>query len=242
MSLERGNGIAIWRQIEAALLEDIRQQHFAPGERLPNESELAERFGVNRHTVRRALGVLERGGAIRIEQGRGTFVQEYAIDYTIGRRTRFSHNLESVGLASSMEVLRIRELPAPAEVAAALKLPRRARVIRVVTLGRAEGRPINVAESDFSAERFPGIGEAVRECGSITLALRRFGIEDYTRGTTRVTACLPDEETARLLAQPKARPLLQVESVNLGPEGAPIQHSVTRFSGDWVQLVFDPSA
>jgi len=242
MSLERGSGVAVWRQIETALTDDIRQQVFAPGERLPNESELAERFGVNRHTVRRALGVLERGGLIRVEQGRGTFVQDYAIDYTIGKRTRFSQNLENVGLAASMDLLRTAEMPASSEVAKALGLRRGARVVQIVTIGRAEGRPINVSTSHFSAARFAGIGEAVRESGSITQALRNFGVEDYTRGETRVTARLPDAETARLLAQPRTRPVLQVESINLDTAGAPLQHSVADFSGDWVQLVFDPGA
>jgi len=241
MTVERGQGVAVWRQIEAALTEDIRQQHFAPGERLPNESELAERFGVNRHTVRRALGVLERGGLIRVEQGRGTFVQDYAIDYTIARRTRFSQNLENVGLSSSIEVQRASELPASAEIAKALGLRRGAKVVQVVTVGRAEGRPINTAESFFAAARFAGIGERIRELGSITQALREYEVADYTRGTTRVTARLPDDETARLLAQPKSRPVLHVESINLDAEGAPLQYSIANFSGDWVQFVFDPS-
>ena len=240
MSLERGSGVAVWRQIESALTEDIRQQVFAPGERLPNETELAERFGVNRHTVRRALGVLERGGLIRVEQGRGTFVQDYAIDYTIGKRTRFSQNLESVGLAASMDLLRAAELPASTEVAKALGLRRGAKVVQIVTMGRAEGRPINLSTSHFAASRFAGIGERVRELGSITKALAEFGIDDYTRGETRVTARLPDNETARLLALPRTRPVLQVESINLDTEGAPLQYSVASFSGDWVQLVFDP--
>lgn len=240
MSLDRGNGIAVWRQIEAALTDDIRKQHFAPGERLPNETELAERFGVNRHTVRRALGVLERGGIVRIEQGRGTFVQEHAIDYTIGRRTRFSENMRKAGLSASIEVLRASEMPAPAAVAEALRLPRGARVVQLTTLGRAEGRPIDVAQSYFAVDRFAGIAERVREHASITRALQTFGILDYTRGSSRVTARLPDDETARLLAQPKTHPVLEVEAVNLDLQGEPIQYAVTRFSGDWVQLVFDP--
>lgn len=242
MQLERGNGVAVWRQIEAAIVEDIRKQVFAPGERLPNESELAERFGVNRHTVRRALGVLERGGLIRVEQGRGTFVQDYAIDYTIARRTRFSHNIETVGLAASMDFIRGGEIVAPSEVVKALQLKRGARVVKVLTVGKAEGRAINAAESYFEAARFPAIDERIRELGSITQALKDFGIKDYTRAATKVTARLPDEETARLLAQPRGRPVLHVESVNLGPDGLPMQFSVANFSGDWVQLVFDPSA
>jgi len=240
MTLDRGNGIAMWRQIEAALVEDIRQQHFAPGERLPNETALGDRFGVNRHTVRRALAVLERSGLVRVEQGRGTFVQDFAIDYTIGRRTRFSENLRKAGLASSIEVLRWAEIPAQSTVADALELARGARVIQVVTVGRAEGRPIDVAHSHFAAERFSGIADRIRDAASVTKALAHYDITDYTRGRSRVTAKLPDDETARLLMQPKTHPVLEVEAINLGSDGRPIQYSVTRFAGDWVQLVFEP--
>ena len=121
MELERGNGVAVWRQIETTLTEEIGAQHFAPGEQLPNELLLATRFGVNRHTVRRALSELAEAGLVRIEQGRGTFVQESAIDYTIARRTRFSHNIRSLGLTPSMELLREAELPAPADIADVLE-------------------------------------------------------------------------------------------------------------------------
>src|SRR3546814_1082174 len=93
--VERGSGVAVWRQIGELLADEIRNKLYAPGERLPPEPELAAKFSVNRHTIRRAMGELEQSGLVRIEQGRGTFVQEHAIDYAIGKRTRFSENLLS---------------------------------------------------------------------------------------------------------------------------------------------------
>ena len=87
--VERGSGIAVWRQIGESLADDIRNKLYLAGEQLPSEPELAAKFAVNRHTIRRAMGELEQSGLIRIEQGRGTFVQEHAIDYAIGKRTRF---------------------------------------------------------------------------------------------------------------------------------------------------------
>ena len=60
----------------------------AAGAQLPAESALAARFGVNRHTVRRALGVLAEGGLVRTTQGRGSFVEQGPIAYPIGPRTR----------------------------------------------------------------------------------------------------------------------------------------------------------
>jgi len=42
---------------------------------------------------------------------------------------------------------------------------------------------------------------------------------------------------ARQLGQPKTRPVLQVEALNVDPDGKPLQYSITHFAGDWVQLV-----
>jgi GntR family transcriptional regulator, phosphonate transport system regulatory protein len=91
--VERGAGVAVWRQIEQILSAEIAEHGFGKEGRLPSEIELAKRFDVNRHTVRRAMMRLASTGLICVEPGRGTFVQPGAIDYKIGRRTRFTENL-----------------------------------------------------------------------------------------------------------------------------------------------------
>ena len=84
-------GTALWLQIEATLSQEILG-HQLTG-RLPNEQALAERFQVNRHTVRQAIQSLQHKGLVRIERGRGTFVQEDMIAYRLGKTSRFSHSL-----------------------------------------------------------------------------------------------------------------------------------------------------
>ena len=63
----RRPGTLIWREIEEALSSDIAAGIYPAGGRLPVEADLADRFGVNRHTVRQALAALQERGAISIE-------------------------------------------------------------------------------------------------------------------------------------------------------------------------------
>ncbi|CAG9163484.1 phosphonate metabolism transcriptional regulator PhnF [Cupriavidus pampae] len=233
--VERGSGVAVWRQIGEALADDIRNKLYGPGEQLPPEPELATRFSVNRHTIRRAMGELELSGLVRIEQGRGTFVQEHAIDYAIGRRTRFSRNLAAQGMRGHSEILEAQLVRAP-EVAKHLGLPRTAQVLHVQMIGKAEDRTIDVAEHYLDPVRFPELAERLHETGSISRALAQYGIADYTRKWSRITAAMPSAPVARLLSQPKTRPILQVEALNVDLDGQPLQYSMTRFAGDWVQL------
>src|SRR3546814_2598248 len=92
-ALERGGGFALWRQIAHTLGEEIARGDHPPGSRLATEAELSTRFAVNRHTVRRAVAELGAQGLLRVEQGRGTFVQENVIDY---RSEEHTYELQSL--------------------------------------------------------------------------------------------------------------------------------------------------
>ena len=156
MPLQRGSGIALWRQIQKTLEQDISSEAFAPGEKLPTEQELAERFGVNRHTVRRALGVLEARGLVSIEQGRGTFVREHVVDYALARRVRFSENLVRQSRSPGGRLLDSSVVQAQGAVAESLELLPGSPVIRLDISGQADGKPLMVATSWFPQARFPG--------------------------------------------------------------------------------------
>ncbi|MEI9982414.1 MAG: GntR family transcriptional regulator [Aliidongia sp.] len=92
-AIERGHGVAVWRQIDQSLSREIAAGDWQPGERLPTEQALAARFQVNRHTIRRAIQSMVQRGLLRVEHGRGHFIQEGVIDYVVGKRTRFSENI-----------------------------------------------------------------------------------------------------------------------------------------------------
>jgi len=240
MSLTRGEGVALWRQIATQLEEEIRRRTFGPGQRLPTEQELARRFGVNRHTVRRSVASLEDRGFVRAEQGRGTFVQENVLDYQVGKRTRFSETIRRQQKTPKGELLQALEVPADRIVAKGLKIKPGAPVIRLDTMGYADESPISVAAHYFPARRFPDFIAVYKSSRSITAALKRSGVADYTRQSTRVTTRMPDSEEARLLRLPRNRPVLVAESVNVDQDGKPIEFGVARFAGDRVQIVFEP--
>ena len=54
----------------------IRMEKLRPGDKLPNEMQLAEQFGVSRPTVREAVKSLVSQNVIEIQRGKGTFVSQ----------------------------------------------------------------------------------------------------------------------------------------------------------------------
>jgi GntR family transcriptional regulator, phosphonate transport system regulatory protein len=228
-----------WEEIANELRDDILQGRFAPGERLPNEQELAQRFGVNRHTLRQAMQALAREGHVHVRQGRGTFVRELVLDYALQRRTRLSENLASVGERAQRELLS-HETVTAGTWASALKVGARSRVELLGTRASVRGRPVGLTSAAFPCPRFAGIADVIARLGSITAALREFGVADYTRARSIVSARLPVQAEADALARPATQPVLVVQYTNVDRDGVPVEAGSTLFAADAVQLTVGP--
>ena len=235
--IERGGGVAAWRQIENHLRQDIAGGALKPGQQIATETQLAERFGVNRHTVRRALLSLSDEGLVSIEQGRGTFVRDQVLDYPIGSRTRFSEIIAAQDHEPSGRLVEAEQMAAPSEIARHLKLRKGVRILRLETLNLSDGVPIGIASNWFPARRFPAVIEVFSETGSISAALAHHGVGDYRRAWTSLVARPPSRPDADLLRQAPNRPVLIAESVNVDANDVPVQFSRTRFAGERVQVV-----
>ncbi|GLQ55263.1 phosphonate metabolism transcriptional regulator PhnF [Devosia nitrariae] len=235
----RRAGFPLWQQIADVVTQEIRDRVYAPGDRLPTEMELAQRFGVNRHTVRRAVASLQDFGLLRIEQGRGTFVQEDIVDYPLSRRTRFSEIVRRQAKTPSGEHLRSATIPADATIAEALSIKLGAPVALIETVGKVDDQPVSLAAHHFPLERFPDLFDAYEATRKITPMFERLGVADYVRKSTKVTARMPDSYEMRHLRLARMTPVLAVEAVNVDGEGRPVEYGQTRFSSSRVQIVID---
>ncbi|MBO6857080.1 phosphonate metabolism transcriptional regulator PhnF [Roseibium sp.] len=236
-TLDRSAGIAVWRQIMETLKAEIVSGAFEKGSRLPPESELASRFGVNRHTVRRAIAALTSDGILRADQGRGTFVASAPLSYPIGPRTRFSEIVSGQLRAPSGRLIGSAVEEADALLAHQLGVPLGTLLIRVETLRVADGVPMIVATSWFQQSRVPNFVADYADTGSITAALQRAGISDYRRKETRITAELVENRDAQQLGLALGQPVMVMESVNLDMTGKPLQYTRARVAADRMQLV-----
>lgn len=224
-----------WERIAAELRGDIAAGRLAPGAQLPNESLLAARFGVHRHTLRQAVQRLVHEGHLRVVQGRGTFVRALVLDYALKRRTRMTENLADAGERARRELLS-HERTTAGEWAGALRLQPRELVDVLHTRATVRGRPIGSSTTVYPAARLGGIAAAFAACGSVTAALASLGVVDYVRASSTVSCRLPTLAEADLLARAATEPVLVVQFVSVDGQGVPVEAGRTLFAADAVQL------
>jgi GntR family phosphonate transport system transcriptional regulator len=232
----------LWQGIHDTLAGEIGGGRYAPGAKLPTEAALARRFGVNRHTVRRALAALTDAGRIHVRRGAGAFVTQPRLDYAIGPRTRFSQNLTAAGHTPERHLLRIETLAADAAERRHLALPKNAQVTVAESVSHADGIPVTYSRMVFPAARLPDLPQALRDAPSVTAALARCGVADYHRLWTRLTAERPGVLIARHLRMPETSPVLRSESLDADAEGRPVEYGISWFCSERVQLVVDRSS
>ena len=237
-AIQRGSGVALWRQIADDIRAGIASGLADADGRLMTEAALAARFGVNRHTVRAAIASLQREGVLEAQQGRGTFVRRRArYAFPIGARTRFSAGLEGqAGRRTHVLVASAAEAAGP-DVAAALHLAEGAPVMRLETRGDGDGMPLSRATSWFVAELLPGLEGAFGRLSSITAAFAEQGAPDSFRASTVVAARHADAADLADLRLSPGAVVLVATAVNVDRDGKPIQFSVTRFAADRVELM-----
>lgn len=236
--MERRSGIALWRQIAQHLRNDIEGGTLTSGTKLPTEPELAKRFGVNRHTVRRAVGVLQDDGLVSVEQGRGTFVREWANNHSLSNRSKLARAPEQ-DAADRGETLRLTHVAADTHVASALRLRPGDKVIQLDLVSVIDGKPISLSSHFIPAKRFKGFEKAFRQTHSVEDALKKCGVKGLSHGRTKVSASLPSAAEAKVLRLPKGQPLVVAENVIVDLKGHPVDFTIARTAGGRSTMVFE---
>ncbi len=238
---DSASGVALWRQVADGIERGIADGTYAAGEKLPGETEIAETYRVNRHTVRRALATLAERGFVRAERGSGTYVEAPRLAYPLRSRTRFSEIVGAGGQEPRGQLIDASEDVATRELARELGLKTGAALIRIETLRLADRTPICVSTTWLAATRFPDAGRVFASTRSMTKLLAHYGVRDYRRGTTKITAAIADAADAARLDLALGRPVLVVDSTDVDTDGEPLVTKRSRFAAERIEFVVENS-
>lgn len=158
--LDPSSPIPLYFQLQEILRKQIGAGEYKPGDLIPSEKELQERFGVSRITVRNAINGLVFEDLLVKKQGHGTMVALPRIVEDFSRLKSFTEKMRDLGTDPDRietRVLRAKRISASERIGGHLKIPVSDTLIYIKRLRLIDGEPVAVFESYIRAEL--GIGE-----------------------------------------------------------------------------------
>jgi GntR family transcriptional regulator len=217
-----------------SIMEDLIET-LKPGDPLPSERELAERYGVARMTVRAEITRLAAEGMVARVQGRGTFVAEARVAQA-ATLSSFTEDMRARGLTAGSQVLGQGTEPADEVVAGRLGLEPGALVVRLRRVRTADGEPMALEEAFLPAERFGALADEDLDGRSLfTVLEERFGAR-FPSADQQVVAVEIVGEDANLLRVAPGRAGLKFHTILLDADEQPLAYAWSLFRGDRYEI------
>ncbi|MCI0509541.1 MULTISPECIES: phosphonate metabolism transcriptional regulator PhnF [Chromohalobacter] len=226
-----------YRELADVLVREVRAD-YGPGDLLPTEAQLAKRFAVNRHTVRRALDEVVAAGLVTRHQGRGTQVVDRRLDYAVSAGSKVTQNLAGLGLPSSTCCLEQDLVMPPEAIAQRFGRPASEPLLRVDTVRYVDDAPLMRLRHWFDPERVPGWLARYRGGSTRALLAQHYGLQLHRR-RVRIDAVGADRDDTRWLQCPLNAPLLVMTSDNTDADGVLVEVSVGRARADRLSYHID---
>jgi GntR family transcriptional regulator len=224
--------VPLHHQVYLDLQSALDAGEWAPGDRLPPERELAQRYGCSLITVRRALSELAREQRIERTRGRGTHVLHPRLEIDFGGNQSFTEEMQTRGLDPATRLLSARPESAGESVALALGLEIGSPTLYLERLRLADGEPLLLEQVHLPAERFPGLLASDLENNSLyDLLTERYGTR-IVRAREAIEPVLLRTREAGLLGQAAGRPALLIEGIAYTADGRPIEFARSYVRGD----------
>jgi len=228
-TIDRQSYEPAYAQLVRILLGQIAAGVFRPGDRLPSEAQLCERYGVSPMTVRRVVNILADRGVVIAEQGRGTFVRPLELGTATFDLDRL-RQLFREG-QSTVKLLEARITAATERAARKLAIEVGERTVFIRRLIFQGEEPMLLHREHVLYDPTRPIIEAEMEVTALR-GLFTGGGSDLKRGDLTIDATVLTEEEAALLHSEVGAPALRLEHIFYDFDDRPVSWGWFICSGD----------
>lgn len=220
-------------QLRDRIADLIREEGLKPGDKLPTEAQLTQRFKISRPALREALKLLEQDGVIYVEHGRGRFVSALSavqVDRPITVFESVSDMARQYGYRTINKVLSISEETPDERVVESLKLDPADRVIRIERLRLHDDQPILYCIDYVPRSIIPARLYDLDWSGSLLNLLEQYGNRPRMSAASVSSVMLPDDVIARH-GLGDFGPALLITETCFNAAGAPVNYAIDYHRG-----------
>jgi len=197
-SIDRKSYEPAYAQLANILRGSMTAGILRPGDQLPSEAQLCERYGVSPMTVRRAINTLVDGGIVVAEQGRGTFVKQIAMTEATFQLTEFQNLLQDSSNVS-VQVLEASIQKTNKRAARKLEIPLGEKTVFIRRIIRKDNAPVLYHREFLLYDLTRPIVESELEVTTLKRLFSGTGDSIIKYGDIRIDPTLVREDEAEIL-------------------------------------------
>jgi GntR family transcriptional regulator len=231
-AIYRNSPLPRYFQLKEIMRERIRSGEWKPGELIPSERELSEKYGISRMTARQAITDLVNEGLFYREQGKGTFVSQRKITQQLIHLTGFTEDIRARGQRPGTKVLSAKMQPADEDTAEKLRINPGTPIFRLQRLRLADDEPLAIELSQISFKGCERLLEEDLEQNSLYRLLEaKYGIA-LMEADQELEAGLTGSEEAQLLKISVGSPVLFTRRITYTERNQPIEYAKAVYCGN----------
>lgn len=229
--LDHDSKVPLHQQAEEQLRKLIQHDDYRNGALLPRETDLAQRWGIARNTLRQAINKLVQENLLERKKRTGTRVSKQKITTNLTNWMSFSHEMEEKGLTFKNLQVKAQQKKANNEVADYLQIPEGTSVVCLQRTRSTDNQPMVYFESHFH----PRTGLSEKEDFETPL----YELLDHDHNIVpvysreEIKAIAATEKIAGLLKIKKGAPVLERKRVVLDAGRKPIEFNICYYRSDW---------
>lgn len=220
-AIDRNSYEPAYAQLVRILTAQIATGVFRPGDRLPSEAQLCERYSVSPMTVRRVINILTDQGVVTTEQGRGTFVKPLELGAASFDLETLQQFFREEG-QSKVKILEARITPATKRTARKLAIATGERTVFIRRLIYQRNQPVLLHREHVIYDPSRPIIEAEMEVTALRGLFNGSGGSDLKRGDLVIDVTLLTEEESALLQTEDRTPAFRLEHIFYDFDNGPV--------------------
>jgi DNA-binding GntR family transcriptional regulator len=233
--IDRSSYEPAYAQLARILLRQVAAGEFRPGDRLPSEAQLCERYGVSPMTVRRVVNILVDQGVVIAEQGRGTFVKPLELSTATFGLDRLQQLFRNEG-QSRVKLSEVRISSAHQRTARKLAIEAGDRIVYIRRLIFQGEEPVLLHREHVIYDPTRPIIEAEMEVTALRGLFAGGAESDLKRGDLTIDATVLTESEAILLQSEAGVPAFRLEHIFYDFDDRPVSWGWFICTGDHLRF------
>ena len=237
IAVDRENPVPIYLQVVNWISNMLQCSGYDVGSKLPSEGELAEKFQLNRNTIRHAISVMVQQGLLEKQKGVGTFVRRkkpLAPVRQLSKMTSFIDDFEldsRNSLEAESQIISQEKIIPYAEIAAALDIPAGEFAIKIERVRIADKTPFLYEIQYYSFEKFNSLLDIQISGSMYQILIEKYGV-DLDHSIRTLQAVRPSKDIASKLMISRDIPCIFYKSRAFNAKGECLEVLHSYYRGD----------